>query len=139
MAVITENISISTSGYCDIIDITPQLSKIIDSAPISAGIVTVFVAGSTAGITTIEFEPGLLKDLPEAFERLASAQQQYHHDATWGDGNGFSHVRAALLGPSITIPFRENRMTLGTWQQVVVIDFDNTSRKRNIIIQIMGE
>lgn len=139
MPVITENIAISTSGYNDIVDITPHLSKIIDSAPVSAGIVTVFVSGSTAGITTIEYEPGLLKDLPEAFERLIPMQQHYNHDATWGDGNGFSHVRAALLGPSLTIPFHEHRLTLGTWQQVVVIDFDNTSRKRNIIVQIIGE
>ncbi len=139
MAVITEYINISTSGYCDIVDLTAQLNAIIGKADIMSGIVTVFVSGSTAGITTIEYEPGLIKDLPETFEKIAPAQNQYHHDATWGDGNGFSHVRAALLGPSITVPFNDNKMLLGTWQQIVVIDFDNCSRKRDIVVQIMGE
>lgn len=139
MAVITKSIKISTAGYCDIHDITSRLVEIIEGCPLTSGIVTVFVAGSTAGVTTVEFEPGLLKDLPEAFEHLAPVNKAYHHNATWGDGNGFSHVRASLLGPSLTIPFSQNRLTLGTWQQVIIIDFDNCSRERNIVVQIMGE
>ncbi len=100
---------------------------------------TVFVSGSTAGITSIEYEPGLLKDLPEAFEKLAPTGVTYHHDEAWGDGNGYAHVRAAMLGSSFTVPFDNGKLLLGTWQQIVVIDFDNKPRRRNVVVQMIGE
>jgi secondary thiamine-phosphate synthase enzyme len=139
MKVITDYIPISTKGFTDIIDVTSRVAEAIQQSGINSGTVTVFISGSTAGVTTIEYEPGLLQDLPEAFEKLAPMDARYHHDATWHDGNGFSHVRAALLGCSVTVPFNERRMLLGTWQQIVVIDFDNRSRHRDVIVQIMGE
>jgi len=103
------------------------------------GHVTIFVSGSTAGITTIEFEPGLLQDIPAAFEKIAPMQKRYHHNDTWGDGNGYAHVRAALLGPSLVVPFSEGELMLGTWQQIVLIDFDNRPRQREVVLQFMGE
>ena len=139
MAVITDYIPISTKGFTDIIDITPQARTVLNKSGIKNGTLTVFISGSTAGITTIEYESGLLKDLPEAFDKIAPMNNRYYHDATWGDGNGFAHVRAAMLGCSLTIPFTDSRLLLGTWQQIVVIDFDNRSRKREIVVQIMGE
>jgi secondary thiamine-phosphate synthase enzyme len=139
MKIITEKISISTKGFSDIIDISPQVRTILGKESVQNGNITLFVPGSTAGITTIEYEPGLLKDLPEAFETLVPQNKSYFHDATWGDGNGFSHVRAALLGPSLVVPFENKRLLLGTWQQIVVIDFDNRSRQREVVIQLMGE
>ena len=139
MQVITDFINISTKGFTDIIDITADVANIVRAHEISSGTVTIFIPGSTAGVTTIEYEPGLLKDLPEAFEKIAPIKKDYHHDATWHDGNGFSHVRAALLGASLTVPFKEKLLLLGTWQQIVVIDFDNRSRQREIVVQIMGE
>jgi len=139
MAVYTDYISISTKGFTDIIDITADVRSVLTKSSLKDGTVIVFISGSTAGITTIEYEPGLLKDLPEAFEKIAPQRKGYHHDATWGDGNGFSHVRAALLGCSLSVPFVDGQLLLGTWQQIVVIDFDNRSRNRNIVVQIMGE
>ena len=139
MKIITDYIPISTKGFTDIIDITAQVTAAIQRSQIKAGIVTVFISGSTAGVTTIEFEPGLLQDLPEAFEKIAPMNKRYHHDATWGDGNGFAHVRAAMIGCSLTIPVNDNRMALGTWQQIVVMDFDNRSREREVVVQMMGE
>ena len=139
MEIVTDTIQISSHGNTDIIDLTPQVSDLLRDAGLKEGNLTVFVSGSTAGITTIEYEPGLLKDLPEAFEKIAPTGVVYHHDATWGDGNGFSHVRAALLGASLTVPFKDGRMLLGTWQQIVVIDFDNRPRNRNIVVQMTGE
>lgn len=138
MQVITEKIAIATRGFTDIIDITARVAATVEQSQFTAGTVTVFISGSTAGVTTIEYEPGLLKDLPEALEKLAPMDKDYHHDATWGDGNGFAHVRAALLGCSITVPFKNRRLLLGTWQQIVVIDFDNRPRRREIILQLMG-
>lgn len=139
MKIITDYIPISTKGFTDIIDITPQVAAAIQRSQIKAGLVTVFISGSTAGVTTIEFEPGLLQDLPEALEKIAPMNKRYHHDATWGDGNGFAHVRAAMIGSSLTIPVSDGRMTLGTWQQIVVMDFDNRSREREVVVQMMGE
>lgn len=139
MKIITDYIPISTKGFTDIIDITPQVAAAIQRSHIKAGLVTVFISGSTAGVTTIEFEPGLLQDLPEALEKIAPMNKRYHHDATWGDGNGFAHVRAALIGSSLTIPVSDGRMALGTWQQIVVMDFDNRSREREVVVQMMGE
>lgn len=139
MKIITDSIELSTRGHTDIKDITREVQNALSKSGLNEGSVTVFVAGSTAGVTTIEYEPGLLKDLPEAFEKFAPTGVTYHHDATWGDGNGYAHVRAALLGASFTAPFKDSRMILGTWQQIVVVDFDNRSRKRNVIVQIIGE
>lgn len=139
MAVRTSSIEKQTAGFNDIQDITADISALVENSGLSDGVVTVFVAGSTGGVTTIEFEPGLVKDLPEAFEKIAPMEKGYHHDATWGDGNGFSHVRAALVGPSLAVPFSGGALTLGTWQQIVLLDFDNKARRRRIVIQIMGE
>ena len=118
---------------------SPEVQAALVRSDLRAGTATVFVPGSTAGLTTVEIEPGLVKDLREAFEKIAPAGKDYHHHATWGDDNGNSHVRASLLGPGITIPFTEGRLILGTWQQVILIDFDTRSRKRDIVVQILGE
>ena len=139
MKIQTETIEIETVGFSDIQDITPQVAEIVRKHDLKDGTVTVFVSGATAGVTTIEFEPGLLRDFPLLFEQLAPQDAKYHHDMTWHDGNGFSHVRASLLGPSITIPFADRKLTLGTWQQVVVVDFDNKPRRRRIVVQASGE
>ena len=139
MPVETHEFKINMKGYCDIRDVTGAVSELVKGAGIGEGTVTVFTPGSTAGITTIEYEPGLLKDIPDAFDRLAPRDMPYAHDATWGDGNGFSHVRAALLKAGLTIPFKSKSLLLGTWQQIVVIDFDNRPRGRRVVVQIMGE
>jgi secondary thiamine-phosphate synthase enzyme len=135
----TYTIKVSTGGDGDILDLTPQVAEHVRKSEIASGIVTVFVPGSTAGITTVEFEPGLKKDLPEFFDKIIPRNKTYHHDATWGDGNGFSHVRAALVGPSLTVPFSSGKLILGTWQQIVLLDFDNRSRRREIVVQVVGE
>ncbi len=139
MNVITDSIEISTRGHTDIIDITLQVELALEEAEFRCGNLTVFVSGSTAGITSIEYEPGLLKDLPEAFEKMAPTGVTYHHDEAWGDGNGYAHVRAAMLGSSFTVPFNNSKLLLGSWQQIVVIDFDNRPRIRNITVQMIGE
>ena len=138
MNIQTETIHISTRGRNDILDLTPQVSDVLASSGLQEGQVTVFVPGSTAGVTTIEFEPGLVRDLPEALERIAPMGKTYHHDATWGDGNGYAHVRAAMTGPSLVVPFHDGRLLLGTWQQIVLMDFDNRSRDRRLIVQLIG-
>jgi len=137
--VITREISLQTKGNCDIIDITPQVEQQIAEAGINDGTVTVFIAGSTAGVTTIEFESGVLADLQSAWERIVPTNIPYQHDRRWGDGNGYSHVRASLLGASLVVPFSNKNPLLGTWQQIVVVDFDNRARSRQVILQIMGE
>ena len=137
--IVTDYIHISTEGFTDIIDITQDVAKLVSKHGFSQGQALIFVGGSTAGVTTIEYEPGLLKDLPEAFEKIAPRKKSYHHDQTWHDGNGFSHVRAAMLGCSLIVPFTGSRLLLGTWQQIVVVDFDNRSRSRDIILQLTGE
>lgn len=139
MKIITDSLELSTKGHTDIIDITGDVQSVLKNSGLQEGNLTVFISGSTAGVTTIEYEPGLLKDLPEAFEKLAPTGVTYHHDATWGDGNGYAHVRAALLGASFTAPFKDGRLILGTWQQIVVIDFDNRPRQRSVIVQMLGE
>ena len=136
--IVTDTIPVRSNGRTDIIDITSEAADLLSRADLQNGIITFFISGSTAAITTIEYEPGLLQDLPEAFEKMAPMTKRYHHDATWGDGNGYAHVRAAMLGPSLTVPFRSGRMLLGTWQQIVLIDFDNRSRQREVVMQIMG-
>ena len=139
MAVSTQTIHVETKGHTDIVDITRHVADALDRSGLRDGILVVFVPGSTGGVTTIEYEPGLLKDLPEAFEKFAPTGVRYHHDATWGDGNGYAHVRAALMGASFTAPFSDGHMILGTWQQIVLVDFDNRSRRRELIVQIVGE
>ena len=137
--VVSKKISLSTKGECDMVDITPQVEQQLAEAGISNGTVTIFVAGSTAGVTTIEFEPGLTSDFQGMWQRIVPKNIPYAHDRRWGDGNGYSHVRASLLGASLVIPFTDKRLTLGTWQQVIVVDFDNRPRSRQVIMQIMGE
>jgi len=138
MRIITDSFELSTRGHTDIIDLTPQVAAALNRSELREGQALVFVAGSTAGITSIEYEPGLLRDLPEAFDKVAPIGATYHHDAAWGDGNGYAHVRAALLGPSFSVPFRNGELILGTWQQIVLIDFDNRSRHRTIVVQMTG-
>ncbi len=139
MATFFEEIILSSNGNCDIIDITENVNDVIDKSKIKNGIVTVFAVGSTTGITTIEYEPGLLKDIPKLFDKIIPTLNNYSHNETWGDGNGHSHLRSALIKTSLTIPIVKNEMTLGTWQQIVFIDFDNRSRTRRIAVQVMGE
>jgi secondary thiamine-phosphate synthase enzyme len=139
MKISTQTISLSTRGNTDILDISEKVQEIVSRQGLSVGNVTLFVVGSTGGLTTVEYEPGLLKDLPEAFERVAPSGRRYHHDDTWGDGNGHAHVRASLLGPSLVVPFSGGKLLLGTWQQIVFIDFDVRPRKREIVVQIIGE
>ncbi len=139
MAVITTSIRLRTNGETDLVDITAEVCESVRDSGISYGIVTVFIPGSTAGVTTIEFESGAVRDFREAVERIAPRNIPYHHDARWGDGNGYSHVRAALQGASLTVPFSSSELLLGTWQQIVVVDFDNRPRTRDVILQIIGE
>ena len=139
MTVVTKNIQIKSKSENDIIDITDQVSKIVKESKIENGVVIVFVVGSTAAITTIEYEPGLQKDFPDMLSRLVPRDIEYAHDNTWHDGNGHSHVRASLIGPSVTIPFIEGHLTLGTWQQIVLVEMDTRPRERKIILQVMGE
>jgi secondary thiamine-phosphate synthase enzyme len=136
---LSDAISLSTKGFTDIQDITSQVAAIVSRSKIKNGTVTVFCPGSTGGVTTIEHEGGVLEDLKKAIERIAPSNIPYAHDQRWGDGNGFSHVRAALLGPSLTVPILRGSLALGTWQQIVFIDFDNQGRRRNIVVQVMGE
>jgi len=135
----THRISVSTKGFCDFHDLTPGVKRAVRESGIADGIVTVLVPGSTAGITTIEFESGALRDLRGAIERLAPENIPYDHDARWGDGNGFAHVRAALLGPSLSVPLSRGDLQLGTWQQIVLADFDNRPRERDVLVHIIGE
>jgi len=137
--VITSRISLQTEGNGDAVDITSRIQKEIDANDINSGIVTVFVSGSTAGLTTIEYEPGVVSDFSEMFERIIPKGMKYEHDRAWGDGNGHSHVRASLLGPSLVVPFVDKRLILGTWQQIILLDFDNRPRSRQVILQTMGE
>jgi secondary thiamine-phosphate synthase enzyme len=136
----TEKIIVKTKGNCDIVDITSHVSRVVAQSDITSGTATLFNVGSTAGITTTEYEPGLVKhDIASAFEKIAPAGARYEHEETWHDDNGHAHVRAALLGPSLTVPFVNAELTLGTWQQIVLVDFDTGPRRRTIICQISGE
>lgn len=136
--IINAYLSLRTSGDTDIIDITHQVSNKVTGSGINNGQVLLFLPGSTAAITTIEYESGVVQDLKEAIERLVPEGSFYRHDARWGDGNGYAHVRAALLGPSLTVPLINGRLVLGTWQQIVLVDFDNCPRDRNILVHISG-
>ncbi len=135
---VTRTISLKTKGEADVIDITSEVEREVRSSGIKDGTATLFVAGSTAGLTTIEFEPGLLSDFKRMWEQVAPRNLPYNHDRAWGDGNGYSHVRASLLGASLVVPFTDQKLLLGTWQQIVLVDFDNRPRSRQVIIQIMG-
>jgi secondary thiamine-phosphate synthase enzyme len=137
--VVTKNISLQSKGNGDIIDITPEVQQQLSETKISDGTITLFISGSTAGITTIEFEPGLIADFKEMWQRNVPQELNYEHNRAWGDGNGHSHVRASLLGASLVVPFSGGRLALGTWQQIVVVDFDNRARSRRIVVQVMGE
>lgn len=136
----THKIQVQTKGGCELIDITAQVSDAIGKSQIRDGIVCVFNVGSTAGITTVEYEPGLVNhDIAAAFERIAPQNIRYEHEETWHDDNGHSHVRASLLGPSLTVPIDDGKLTLGTWQQIVLVEFDTRSRNRTIVCKIIGE
>ena len=139
MKITNDRVRLSTKGAGDLIDITRRVANALERSKLQAGNVTVFVVGSTAGITTFEYEPGLIKDMQEFYDNLAPAGRHYHHDETWGDANGFSHIRATFTGPSLTVPFEQGRLLLGTWQQIVLAEFDNRPREREIVVHIMGE
>lgn len=139
MAVITLSIRIETRGNADMIDITDSVANSIQESGLDNGTVTIFCASSTSGLTTIEYESGCLDDLKRLFDEIIDPNRHYAHNARWGDGNGHSHVRAALLGPSLTVPFVSSRLTLGTWQQIIFVDFDNRSRRRELVLQVIGE
>ncbi len=135
----TGSISLSTRGHCDIHDITTQVTEVVRQSGLDDGIVTVFCPGSTSALTTIEYESGALADLERLLDEIIDPRREYQHNLRWGDGNGHSHVRAALMGPSLTVPFVEGALTLGTWQQIIYLDFDNRSRSRRLVVQVMGE
>ena len=136
----TEKINVETKGNCDVVNITEQVSKVIAQSDITEGSVTVFNVGSTAGITTTEYEPGLVNyDIAAAFEKIAPANGGYEHEKTWHDDNGHAHVRASVLGPSLSVPIVDGQLTLGTWQQIILVDFDTRPRTRTVICQIVGE
>jgi secondary thiamine-phosphate synthase enzyme len=135
----TGEINLKTKADGEIIDITAKVQKLLTDSGITGGIVTVFVQHSTCGITTVEYEPGLIEDLGKLWERIAPKNIPYAHDAHWGDGNGYAHVRASLLGASLTVPFTDKKLALGTWQQIILVDFDNRPRSRTVVVQVMGE
>ncbi len=139
MAVITKQIKISSKSENDIINITEQVADAISESGISNGTITVFVSGSTGAITTIEYEPGLVKDFPEMLSRIAPDDINYEHEQRWHDGNGRSHVKASLVGPSLTVPFKDGQLLLGTWQQIVFLELDTRARARTLVLQIIGE
>ena len=139
MSVITKTLDISSVGENHMIDITRQTDEAIKASRLEDGIVTIFVSGSTAAVTTIEYEPGLKKDFPKILARIAPREMMYEHDNTWHDGNGHSHVRASLIGPSLTVPFKNKSLMLGTWQQIILVEMDIRPRERKIILQMIGE
>lgn len=139
MTVATDTFTIHTQGMTDMHDITPEVTKAIGKSGLQNGTVTVFAPGSTAGITTTEFEPGLQKDIPEFMEKIVPYKADYCHHATWNDDNGASHIRSTMVGPSLVVPFVNGNMTLGTWQQITLLCFDTRPRKREIVVQLMGE
>lgn len=139
MTVVTKQVSVRTKGEGDLLDITGEVSLAVSETGLKNGVVTVFVPGATGALTTIENEPGLLKDFPDMLERVAPKNLDYGHERRWHDGNGHSHVRASLIGPSLTVPFVDRRLTLGTWQQIVFVELDVRSRARNLVVQVIGE
>ena len=139
MTIKTLALNLNTQGNADIQDITDQISNAVADSGLESGTVTIFTPSATSALTTIEFESGCISDLRRLFDEIIDPKRQYAHNARWGDGNGHSHVRAALLGPSLVIPFVNHRLTLGTWQQVIFVDFDNRQRRRELVLQLMGE
>ena len=139
MTATSRDLTVQTKGDEDVLDVTAQVTGFVTSSSVRAGFVVVAVVGSTASITTIEYEPGLVSDLRKAFERVAPSGVAYDHDARWGDGNGHAHVRASLLGPSVTLPITNGSLVLGTWQQIVLVDFDTRPRTRRVVLQVLGE
>jgi len=139
MTVISKKIKIDTKGSTDIIDITSQVISVVSKSKIKDGVATVFVSGSTGGLTTVEYEPGMVQDLKTYFEKIAPVSGHYEHNVRWHDGNGYAHVRASFLGPDISVPFIDSKLQLGTWQQIIFIDFDNRPRSRELIVQIIGD
>jgi secondary thiamine-phosphate synthase enzyme len=139
MQVVTKELQFTTKGEVEIVDLTGKVNAAVRASGVKEGLVTIFVPGATGAVTTIEYEPGLLHDLPAALERLFPRGLEYEHEARWHDGNGHSHVRAAFLGPSLTVPFKDQQLMLGTWQQIVFVELDNRPRSRRVILQIMGE
>jgi secondary thiamine-phosphate synthase enzyme len=139
MGIHTATLSFHTRGHAEMLDITRQVAQVVQESTFDGGIVTVFCPGSTGGLTTIEYEDGALSDFKRLFDEIADPARSYAHNARWGDGNGHSHVRASLLGPSITVPFAEGALLLGTWQQIIFVDFDNRGRSRRLVVQVMGE
>lgn len=137
--VVTGKITLRTHGDGDTLNITAKVEKFVFDSKLTNGVVTIFVNGSTAGITTIEFEPGAVRDFQKLWERLAPKNIPYDHNEQWGDGNGYAHIRASLLGASLTVPFNDRKMALGTWQQIILVDFDNRPRQRTVAVQVMGE
>jgi secondary thiamine-phosphate synthase enzyme len=139
MQIVTRTIFLRSEGEGDMIDITPETSKILIQSKLKDGIIAIFVSGSTAAVTTIEYEPGLRQDFPRMLSRIVPRNMEYQHENMWHDGNGHSHVRASLIGPSLTIPFKDSTLMLGTWQQIVFLEMDISKRERNVILQMMGE
>ncbi|MFH1202459.1 MAG: secondary thiamine-phosphate synthase enzyme YjbQ [Candidatus Omnitrophota bacterium] len=137
--IVTNSIRLETAGDTDIIDITQELQSLLSRSKLKSGMVSVSVAGSTAAITTCEYEPALVKDIKKLFQDIIPKNKSYHHDATWGDANGYAHLRSSLVGTSKTFPFINAKLSLGTWQQIILIDFDNRPRKREVIVQFIGE
>jgi secondary thiamine-phosphate synthase enzyme len=139
MTVITERIELTSRGHAEVMEISGQIEQIVRQSELENGTVTIFCPSSTSALTTIEYEPGCVKDLQRLFDEIITPDREYAHNARWGDGNGHSHVRAALLGPSLTVPFVDARLTLGTWQQIIYVDFDNKPRQRRLVVQLIGE
>ena len=137
--VVTDSVHVTTRGDADMIDLTADVQEKVREHGLNHGFVLVFVSGATAALTTIEYEPGLIQDFPDFFERVAPRAHDYKHEQTWHDGNGHSHVRASLLGPSLTVPVSNGKMLLGTWQQILLVDFDNRPRQRDIVVQLHGD
>ncbi|HWP58684.1 MAG TPA: secondary thiamine-phosphate synthase enzyme YjbQ [Candidatus Acidoferrales bacterium] len=139
MRIHTRRLVEETQGFCDIIDLTPKVEQAVASERIARGLAALFVFGSTAALTTVEYEPGLIQDLKEFFETIIPSNRKYHHDDRWGDDNGFAHLRASLLGPSLQVPIENGRLALGTWQQIILVDFDNRPRRREVVLELLGE
>ncbi len=139
MSVLTYQMALSTKGNADVLDITQQIAQAVAGSGLKNGVTTIFCPGSTSALTTIEYEPGCISDLRRLFDEIAPPGRAYAHEAAWGDGNGHSHIRASLLGPSLSVPFVDGRLTLGTWQQIIYVDFDNRPRRRELVVQVLGE
>jgi len=139
LSVLSLSLELQTSGNAEIHDLTATIQQAVQQSSLSSGTITIFCPSATSGLTTLEYESGCIQDLQRLFDEIISPKQDYAHNARWGDGNGHSHVRAALLGPSLTVPFIDQRLTLGTWQQIIYVDFDTRSRKRSLVLQLIGE